>query len=556
MIPKIARWLQLTSQQTSIIGIIFQLQENKLPTNPVVIEREYFKETKGFIQKSNLFTQLRILQEKGVIMKTENSQYLLNLRGIQEVIYAKKKELAQEMDEITNFASDTQAFFEKYIKPNSISVTYLTEAELYKQLVFYLKNASAFYIGCDFPQYAYSFALCNSAQEAAYIETLTDKIHDSSFSLFCLSPYRTEALQHRLQKKYKNRELIKEELQEILAITKKKTIQNKNIDLRKTPTPFNFALIENDEEGDALFMFLKNSNGLTSGGIFINSYETIKQTKQHFLSLMTTTVSLKEDGDFPKEQDHLLLSLSEDKPKKLIAFDVNRIFTQNHTTVELANLMGKQKEVLEFIIRQIEGTLSMQEAIIESAKLLKGLKVSDIKAFIPNLRLIDNVKAGIKELKDNGYYLVAISSGFSQIVTPICKELGIDEIYCNVLDEKKGIITGEVAEKNVLHDDVKYYIVKYIMERYSIPEEGSIGVGDGYSDIPMLKATETRICFNPSKKMIQLYKEKDPCITYLVEGQDFKGVVKTILSLGKPREIQGDQIKMSKSKKSKSKSKD
>lgn len=334
---------------------------------------------------------------------------------------------------------------------------------------------------------------------------------------------------HRLQKKYKNKELIKEELQTIIDMAKRRTLQHSTIDLRRTSTPFNFALLENKEEGNALFMFLKDSEGFISGGIFINSHETITQTKQHFLSLMGTTVPLKKENDFPQEPDYSLVSDSGQKPKKIIVFDVNRIFTLNHTTVELANLVGREKEVLGFIMKQIEGTISMQEAIIESATLLKGLSLEKINSLIPHLPLIPHVKEGIQKLKDEGYYLVAISSGFSQIITPICKSIGIDEIYCNVLGEKKGIITGEVTEKNVLHDDVKYYIVKYLLERYSIPEEKSIGVGDGFTDIPMLKATKMRICFNPSKKMLQLYKEKDPAITYMVEGQDFMDLVKMIV---------------------------
>lgn len=529
MIKGITKWLELTGQQAELVSILYKLEENKSPTNPVAIERKYFQETKTFIQKSNLFTQLRLLQEKGLVSKTDNSHYFLNLKGIQEAIYSKKKELVQEMDEITKFASDTHAFFEKIIKPNSVSVIYLSEAELYHKLAFYLKNAASFYLGCDFPHYAYSFALCNSAQEASYVETLIARIHDPTFSLFCLSSYKIESSQYRLQKKYKNKELIKEELQTIMDLAKRRTLQSSTIDLRRTSTPFNFALLENKEEGDALFMFLKDSNGFISGGIFINSHETITQTKQHFLSLMGTTIPLKKEDDFPEEQDYFLMSQPEQKPKKIIVFDVNRIFTLNHTTVELANLVGREKEVLEFIMKQIEGTISMQEAITESATLLKGLSLEKINSLIPCLPLIPHVKEGIKKLKDAGYYLVAISSGFSQIITPICKSIGIDEIYCNVLGEKKGVITGEVTEKNVLHDDVKYYIVKYLLERYSIPEEKSIGVGDGFTDIPMLKATSMKICFNPSKKMMQLYKEKNPAITHMVEGQDFMDVAKIIL---------------------------
>src|SRR3989338_7138634 len=234
MIKGITKWLELTGQQAELVSILYKLEENKSPTNPVAIERKYFQETKTFIQKSNLFTQLRLLQEKGLVSKTDNSHYFLNLKGIQEAIYSKKKELVQEMDEITKFASDTHAFFEKIIKPNSVSVIYLSEAELYHKLAFYLKNAASFYVGCDFPHYAYSFALCNSAQEAAYIEMLSTKIHDPAFSLFCISSYKIETLFYRLNQKYKNKELIKEELQEVIESVRKKAMQYSSIDLRKT----------------------------------------------------------------------------------------------------------------------------------------------------------------------------------------------------------------------------------------------------------------------------------------------------------------------------------
>ena len=530
MIKGLSKWLNLTGQQVILLGILYQLQEQRLPTNPVAIEKEYFKQTKTFIQKSNLFAQLRILQEKSLLIKTENTQYTLNLRGIQEALFSKKKELVQELDELGKFSSDTHAFFEKIIKPALVSVTYLSEAELYHKLVFYLKDAAAYYVGCDFPHYAYSFALCNNAQEAAYIEMLTAKVYDPKFSLFCLSPYKIENLFHRLAKKYKNKGVITEELKEVIENAKRKTVQLDTIDLRKTPTPFNFALVENKEEGNVLFMFLKDSSGMISGGIFINSHETITQTKQHFLSLLGTTIQLKKEADFPKITE-FNFALPNIPQKKMIAFDVNRIFTVNHTTVELANLVGREKEVLKFIMQQIEGKLSMQEAIIESAKLLKGLSAEKIEELIPKVKLIQNVKEGIQKLKDAGYYLVAISSGFSHLVTPICKELGIDEIYCNVLEEKEGKITGEVIEKNVLHDDVKYYIVKYLLERHSISEEKSIGVGDGFSDIPLLKSAKVGICFNPSKKMIELYEEKNPAITHLIQGQNFMDVVKLIIKI-------------------------
>jgi phosphoserine phosphatase len=530
MIRDLSKWLGLTSQQATILGLIYDLQKRKLSTRPIQIEKEYFRQAGNFIQKSNLFTQLKILQGRGILVKSKNSTYEVDIKGVQEAIFAQKKELSEEMEEITKFANDTQAFFEKVIKPSTVSVTYLTEEELYKKLTFYLRNANAYYMGCDFPHYAFSLALCNNSHEAAYIEMLSKRLDEGNFVLHCLSPYKIEGISYRLHQKYKNKELIKEELNNVCESAKNKSDKFKNLDLRKTFTPFNFGLIENSEEGDVLLMFLKNSKGLVTGGIFINSPETIKQTRQHFLSQMSTTSPLIKDEDFPDFSDEDLTSFPGAGREKLIAFDVNRIFTVNHTTVELANLVGREKEVLDFIVRQIEGTLSMQEAILESAKLLRGLSVDNISNALPHVKLTRNVKKGIKTLKDAGYYIVAISSGFTHLVKPICDDLGIDEVYCNVLEEKDGKITGEVIERNVLTDDVKYYIVKYILERLDISYKKSVGVGDGYSDIPMLKATKKRISFNPSKKMVEVFESGDGSVHHLVQEPDFMKLVEEILS--------------------------
>ena len=146
----------------------------------------------------------------------------------------------------------------------------------------------------DFPHYAYSFVLCKSAAETSYIETLNVKLHDPKFSLYCLSSYRTDILVAKLYKKYTNEELIKEELKSVYDNSKKKTIQHKNIDLRKTMTPLDFAIVESNDGVGYLFMFLKDSNGDVNGGIFIRSYETTKQIKQYFLSQMSFNQPLNQ----------------------------------------------------------------------------------------------------------------------------------------------------------------------------------------------------------------------------------------------------------------------
>ncbi len=530
MLANLSKCLNLTPQQCEIVNIIYNLQERKIPSTPIAIEKEYINEKRIFLQKSNLFSQLKILLDKKIITKDNRAHYTINVEGIKEAIYVRKKELDDENKIITSFVSDTESFFEKMIKPTQIFVTYLSETELYSKLSFYLKQARAYYLGCDFPHYSYSFVLCKSAAETSYVETLNVKLHDTKFALYCLSAYKTDILISKLYKKYNNEQLIKEEIKSVCENSKTKTIQHKNIDLRKTITPLDFAIIECDDGVGYLFMFLKGSNSDVNGGIFIRSYETTKQIKQYFLSQMSINQPLSAEKDFP-EMSELFLLQSNSKKKKLIVFDVNRVFTMDHTTTELAKLVGKEDKAKDIINQQIEGTLNVHDAIAESAKLLKGLKVDDIKTFLPKLSLMKNVREGLDKLKKNGYLIVAISTGFSHIVAPLCSSLGIDEFYCNVLEEKNGKLTGNALEKNIVLDNVKYYISKYLMEKYSIPEENTVGVGDGYSDLDLLKAAKVRIAFNPSKRMIELYKEKSPLINHLIKEKDFGVLVETILKV-------------------------
>lgn len=525
-IQNLTSWLDLTSQQADIISILQDLQEKGLPTSPISIEKEYLSKNKSFIQKSNLFAQLKILLEKNLILKQAGAMYQLNLEGIKSALLAKKNSISQELQEIDNVSSDMNYFLEKVVRPSSVSITYISEPEIYSKLSFYLKNAVSFYLGCDLPPYGLSLTSCRNSQEAVYLETLNLKLHEPNFSFFCLSPLKTETFLKKLSQKYTNKDLIKEEFNALRNRLLEK-IKYKNIDLRKTSAPFDFALIEEKNGSNYLFMFLKDSYGLINGGIFINSYETSKHVKQHFLSLLTSSSPFTKESDFPAFIEEPIAVLP--RKNRLIAFDVNKVFTQEHTTIELARLLGKEKEAKELITKQIEGEMAVSKVIDESAKLLKGLKLSEIDRNIVNIPLIKNTRAGIKKLQEEGYHILAISTGFSQVIIPLCKSLGIDNIYSNVLEEKEGKLTGRIAEKKVAIDNVKFYIVKYLLEKYSIPEEDSIGVGDGYSDLDLLKAVKKRIAFNPSKKMIKLFKNNDPGITHLVKEPDFKKLVEVIL---------------------------
>ena len=105
----------------------------------------------------------------------------------------------------------------------------------------------------------------------------------------------------------------------------------------------------------------------------------------------------------------------------------------------------------------------------------------------------------IKQLKDRGYYLLAISHSPKTILDKFCPRLGFDKVY-GLLYEIDGEekFTGRIIEEQALN---KAYLIRRAVDKESLMLTNSIGVGDTESDISFLEIVAKPICFNPNAKL-------------------------------------------------------
>lgn len=106
----------------------------------------------------------------------------------------------------------------------------------------------------------------------------------------------------------------------------------------------------------------------------------------------------------------------------------------------------------------------------------------------------------LNNLKDEGYYTIAISQSPKGILDEFCKSYGFDKVYGRMYeigptDRFTGVITDEHLIQN------KANIVNRVFDRHGFDRNGVVAVGDTESDIPMLEMAETSICFNPNKAL-------------------------------------------------------
>jgi len=106
----------------------------------------------------------------------------------------------------------------------------------------------------------------------------------------------------------------------------------------------------------------------------------------------------------------------------------------------------------------------------------------------------------VKKLKQDGYYLLAISQSPKAILEGFCKAIGFDKVYGRLYEiGAESRFTGEVIDEHLIAN--KANIVRRAVEKEGLTLEHSIGVGDTEGDIPFLDMVETPICFNPNQEL-------------------------------------------------------
>jgi len=113
----------------------------------------------------------------------------------------------------------------------------------------------------------------------------------------------------------------------------------------------------------------------------------------------------------------------------------------------------------------------------------------------------------IKELKQSGYYLVAISQSPKTILDDYCRQHGFDKVYGRIYElGPQDHFTGVVEDEHLIAN--KANIVTRVFNDESLSQERSVGVGDTEGDISLLESVERPICFNPNQTLYDHAKRR------------------------------------------------
>ncbi len=225
-----------------------------------------------------------------------------------------------------------------------------------------------------------------------------------------------------------------------------------------------------------------------------------------------------------RTQMELALSANLGSMEKLIVFDMDNTLLRGRFIDACAERFEFRTSLMN--IRSSESNPILLTKHI--ATLLKGKTHQELIEIADQIPVVEGAAEIIKELKGRGYIIGIISDSYDCITHHIKNKLGMDFSLSNELEFSKGVCTGEVKipsflfnnEKSVCrHSLCKTNAVLSLLEKYQIPKENCIAIGDSMNDLCMIKEAGLGIAFCSQDELLNHHADiilKEHCFSELL----------------------------------------
>jgi len=226
--------------------------------------------------------------------------------------------------------------------------------------------------------------------------------------------------------------------------------------------------------------------------------------------------------------------------KKVICFDFDDVIPKSNSVSKIMKIFGKRLKILGIGMEFIEDNMDPKrffKAVKDIVALLKDMEYEKIKKFMLRFGLSEGTKEVMKKMKELGHKIVIISTNDERFIKEYLIKYGIDiyvdHVYASRFGVKNGLLTGKVSGDVIKTE--KTGIVKKVEKLYRVKKKNIVYIGDGLTDLPIMKMVGTSILFCPnnftkaevflSKTFKERLKKGD---MFIVEKRDLKEIMKFI----------------------------
>jgi hypothetical protein len=284
----ISKWLGVTSQQFNIIEAIFRLQRRGDTASPkAIIEEDASSRNTSKIQKSNLFSQLKKLHDKGFVKKLGDASYGVDFDRIKGSLDTAQASVDSEMNELKMVKEETEGYFNLLSSGEKRpQVKFFEYDEMYNKTADMVKTAHFCYLTGVFPRilYAHSPCMMNTPGARRYAGALWQRcIQEGELEVNYLSHFDVGYLFERLISTYKNPVPAYEEAKIVLGNLESLMGQNGKLNLYYVDTSYGLdMIIPHDEDINEFFLMVRNERNQGIGAVYVNSPELAIKFKDLF----------------------------------------------------------------------------------------------------------------------------------------------------------------------------------------------------------------------------------------------------------------------------------
>lgn len=181
--------------------------------------------------------------------------------------------------------------------------------------------------------------------------------------------------------------------------------------------------------------------------------------------------------------------------KKLVVMDVDSTLIQQEVIELLAQHAHQGEKVKAITDSAMRGEIDFEESLKARVALLAGLSeavISDVRA---EIALTPGARTLISTLKKLGHSVAVVSGGFTEVIEPIIKDLGITHYKANSLEIQDGVLTGKVIGP-IIDRAAKAAALREFAALENVSLEQTIAIGDGANDLDMIALAGLGIAFN------------------------------------------------------------
>jgi phosphoserine phosphatase len=181
--------------------------------------------------------------------------------------------------------------------------------------------------------------------------------------------------------------------------------------------------------------------------------------------------------------------------KKLVVMDVDSTLIQQEVIELLAAKAGVEDDVKSITEAAMRGELDFAASLKARVALLAGLPESVIDEVRAEIALTPGARTLVKTLQQLGHSVAVVSGGFTAVIEPLIKELGISHYRANTLEVVDGKLTGLVIEP-IVDRAAKATALRDFAAIEGVQLEQTVAIGDGANDLDMISIAGLGIAFN------------------------------------------------------------